>query len=356
MNNKRLEDLLAKESFVLWLKGESAPEEEEYWDAWLQEHPERRVLVEEAREIMLAFDREYEAPDPKQELEKLNTLIDRNQHVELQFPDQHHAPFYREMMGPVAAGIVILIIAIGSIFAYQAYPLLSAEAMEQEEVAQKTPVKEYNTDFGEKLTFRLSDGSSIVLNANSNLKFSSKIEKGLNTEVWLQGEAYFDIAHLEGDQQRTFTVHTANGSIHVLGTRFAVNTFREQTQTVLEEGKIRVQVKDELADQKTEYMLEPGERAQFRAFDNKIAVQDVNTSVYTSWTEDKLIFENTPMEDVATRIEDTFGIEVVVDEAYANEILSGSIKSDNLDVLTEALKKILDANINNRDGNLHIGG
>ncbi|MDZ7691447.1 MAG: hypothetical protein U5K69_10005 [Balneolaceae bacterium] len=64
--------------------------------------------------------------------------------------------------------------------------------------------------------------------------------------------------------------------------------------------------------------------AQFKANDNKIAVKEVNTRVYSSWTEDKLLFENTPMNQVSKRIEDTFGIKVNVHDSLAGQVLSGS--------------------------------
>jgi ferric-dicitrate binding protein FerR (iron transport regulator) len=138
----------------------------------------------------------------------------------------------------------------------------------------------------------------------------------------------------------------------VLGTRFAVNTFRGVTRTVLEEGKVNISN----AGSSASYELAPGELAQFKSNDNKIAVKKVNTRIYTSWTEDKLIFENTPMTEVVTRIEDTFGIEVIlVDKAFSDETLSGSIKSTNLNVLEEALEEILKTHISMRDEKMFIG-
>jgi ferric-dicitrate binding protein FerR (iron transport regulator) len=348
-----MKQLLTKGSFVLWIKGECSPEEKEYWDSWVEEHPEHRHQVEEAKEIITAFESKYETPDPEVELDKLEKLIDSYENQQKQFKNNNYNGFYnyKRSRGSIAAGIIFLIVLLGSVYASWNYP----SETEEPEIAKVTPIQKYNTEYGEKLTFRLSDGSRIILNGNSNLKFSSKIKNGLNTEVWLEGEAYFDIAHRNEEQQGTFTVHTEDGSIKVLGTHFSVNTFRDATRTVLKEGKISIRVSNETSDKSNEYKLETGEMAQFNANDNKITVRKVNTQVYTSWTEDKFIFEDTPLAEVARRIENTFGKEVLIDERLANETLSGSIKSDNLDVLIEALAEILDVSVREENQKLIIG-
>src|SRR5699024_7045779 len=199
--------------------------------------------------------------------------------------------------------------------------------------------------------------SRIVLNANSTLRFSSALNNGLNTQVWLRGEAYFDIAHLEEDRRRTFTVHTGDGDIRVLGTRFTVNTFAGGTQTALEQGKINIQIKEDNGSgvPSPEFELSPGEMAQFAAGDNKIAVKEADMRLYTSWTEDKFTFAQTPMQDVARRIERTFGVDVIVGQQYKDELVTGTVRSDNLDVLTRALGKVLHAQVHRKAGELQIG-
>lgn len=351
-----LENLLATQSFVLWVKGECSPREKEYWDRWLREDSERRQLVNRVREIVGAVHGEYDIPDSHVELERLNKEVDQH---ESQWEEDRESTIDKnnwwQNRGMVAAGLLILIALVSSIAVYEYYP--SEKVREVANKSQTETIKEYNTGYGEKVTFRLSDGSEIILNANSKLRFSSKIEKGLNTEVWLEGEAYFNIAHLEGKQQRTFTVHTDDGSIQVLGTRFSVNTFDKDTQTALEQGKISIRIKEEDFDRSSspEYVLRPGEMARFASNDNKIAIEEADTRLYTSWTKDKLFFKQTPMQQVAQRIEHTYGVEVIVEQKFRGELLTGTIRNDSLKVLTEALVKILETDIYEEDGKLHIG-
>lgn len=350
MDNK-LEQLLADPSFVLWLRGECSAEEQKQWDQWLQDEPEHQRLIREAKEIVVAVDREYDISDSQKELERLNRVIDRYELRQKQkkviFTFSSDNQPYRTIGRWAAAAAIVIAVVLGGMVGY--YANETGQTAEQE-IVETPRIEEYRTDYGEKLMFRLSDGSRITLNGNSSLTFSSTVEKGLNTEVRLEGEAYFNIAHLTGEGQRAFTVQTDDGTIQVLGTRFAVNTFRNETTTVLEEGRVTISNTGSTMN----YELAPGQLARFKSNDNKIAIKEVNTQVYTSWKEDKLVFIETPMREVATRIEDTFGVEVVLAENVADESLSGSIKSTNLDVLEEALEEIFKTDIVQQDSKMFI--
>lgn len=353
--NDSLENLLATQSFVLWIKGECSPGEKEYWEGWFRRDPEHRVLAEKAREVVGAVYNEYEIPDPHLELQKLNQKIDCWEHKRgkrsVSSAQKNQWPKKRAL---VAAGVFVLIALVSSITVFE----YGSTNTNKKPAGQSTAeiVKKYATGNGEKVTFRLSDGSEIILNANSELRFSSHIQQGLNTEVWLNGEAYFDIARLEGARQRTFTVHTDDGSIQVLGTRFSVNTFGQDTQTALEEGNISIRVKSNASSgSATEYLLQPGELARFTSNDNKITVKEADTRLYTSWTEDRFVFKKTPVREVARRIEHTYGIDVMVAESLTDELLTGTIRSDSLEVLTTALMEVLHVKVCKKGRKLYIG-
>src|SRR5699024_5742615 len=350
-----LEHLLTIPSFVGWIKGECSPREQKHWDEWESEDVAHVELAREARDIVEAARSEYVAPDPQVELQKLNRELRRRKRQRPEpRPAYRSRPAWWQRTGTVAAGLIFIITLLGGLFAYQ-YTI--AEKGDPEIAAsQKTFHKSYTRDDVEKVTFALSDGLHLILNANSTLRFSSSLQKGLNTQVWLEGEAYFDIAHLEGDRRRRFTVHTGDGDIRVLGTKFAVNTFGGGTQTALERGRINIRIKEdgEVGVPSPEFELSPGEMAQFAAGDNKIAVKEADMRLYTSWTKDIFTFAQASMGEVARRIERTFGVEVVVGQQYRDECVTGTIRSDNLDVLTRALAKVLHTEVNQRAGKLQI--
>nr|WP_286670484.1 FecR domain-containing protein [Fodinibius salsisoli] len=211
-----------------------------------------------------------------------------------------------------------------------------------------------STAFGEKRLLTLSDGSTVQLNANSTLKLPESPAGDL--QLWLKGEAYFNIVHKKGAQKRTVTVHTPDGNVQVLGTKFNVNTFNKGTEVVLKEGKVRVGVIDKTGHYRANRTMKPGELSQFTAEHEEILITQVNPELYTSWTDDKLIFDHTPIVDVAERIEHIYGVELVMmDHEIGETEISGSIPNDNLPIFLQALEKILQQPITRKKGVIQIG-
>ncbi|SHF69930.1 FecR family protein [Fodinibius roseus] len=349
--NPNLEDLLTSVSFVRWIRDEGNPTENSYWNNWVEKDPQHHELVEEAKLLLTTEKHQLDSGDIEDELGKLRNKISWDKKEDRAVLGANISPRFSKRSWMVAASI-LLVLAILSGGFYMNY---HEETSRQESVAEAAPVQEFRTDFGKKKTLRLKDGSEIVLNSNSQLRYNPNIKRGEDIEVWLQGEAYFDITHYGNENQRFFTVHTRDGAVQVLGTKFAVNSFGEETQTVLSEGKVKVRAKNDLQGHKVEQILKPGDLARFGRSRKTIALQEVNPLVYTSWTDDKLVFEKTPVTEVSTRIENTFGVKIkITDESLRRRRLSGSIRIPNLEVLKEALAKLLDAEVRQQGQVLHI--
>lgn len=349
--NPNLEDLLTNISFVRWIRGEGNPTENSYWDNWVEKDPQHRELAEEAKFLLETGKHRLDSSAIEKELGKLSSKIRQDKKKDSLAVGAPIKSRLSQRAWMVAASILLVMTLLGGGF----YMNYHEETGRQEKVAEAAPVQEFRTDFGEKKTLRLEDGSEIVLNSNSQLRYNPNIKKGEDIEIWLQGEAYFDIPHYENEQQRFFTVRTRDGAVQVLGTKFAVNSFGEQTQTVLREGKVKVRAENDSQDHNVEQILKPGDLARFGRSGETIALQKVNPLVYTSWTEGRLVFEKTPVKEVSTRIENTFGVTIkITDESLRGRRLSGSIRIPNLQVLKEALAKLLDAKVRQQGDVLQI--
>ena len=109
------------------------------------------------------------------------------------------------------------------------------------------------TQYGETQEFTLPDGTEVFLNANSTLRYSADETP---REVWLEGEAYFQVVKQKNGLTKRaddFRVHTQNLTVRVLGTRFVVDSRKEQV--VLDEGKVEVQPR---TDGQSHLSLAPG--------------------------------------------------------------------------------------------------
>lgn len=350
-----LETLLNDDSFIRWLSNKSSEEEQAYWQEWLSRDPARKELVEQARELTGVA--ELDEPiisEPEKELERLMAALEKKESHTGRKAQPQTRGYYRlkPFWGSVAAGILMLITILGVWVNEQNNNTISSE---KTSVTQKK--QEFETGNGEKKYLTLSDGSTIILNANSKLKYLSTVKKGQDIGVRLQGEAYFDIAHYEGKDQRSFTVYTSDGTVEVLGTEFAVKTASEGTRAVLEKGKIQVIVDSDRAHnkKKTNVVLVPGELAQFNSKLDEIERSKVNTRVYTSWINDTWVFDETPLRQVADRLEDTFGVEVEIATALKPKILSGSIKSTDLNFLQKALSEVINEPVTKKGNTIFIG-
>src|SRR5690606_15777064 len=95
------------------------------------------------------------------------------------------------------------------------------------------------TGYGETRKINLPDGSLVVLNANSELKYESNWQQAPMREVWLQGEAFFEV--VKTTEEKQFIVHTGSLDVEVLGTQFNVHNRHQKVQVVLSSGKVKLQ-------------------------------------------------------------------------------------------------------------------
>ena len=193
------------------------------------------------------------------------------------------------------------------------------------------------TDYGQTRRLRLPDGSEVTLNGHSQLRYPAHWATTGPREVWLDGEAYFSVQHQPNHQR--FVVHTQAGfNVEVLGTKFTVYRRREQARVVLLTGKVRVDFDDQ---QRPDVILRPGELLETRdAAPLAVLHKTVHTAPYASWKDNNLVLDETSIGELATRLQDTYGIEVVVQSpALSQRRMSGTVPLRDLDVLLLALQE-----------------
>ena len=117
---------------------------------------------------------------------------------------------------------------------------------------------------GEVKKLKLPDQSVVTLNANSSLEYSNEWTSSVR-EVWLKGEAFFEVKHLAaGDkpinESDRFIVHTSGADIDVLGTTFNVCDRHQKIKVMVETGRVRVQFKN---NNGAAVMMEPGDLVHY---------------------------------------------------------------------------------------------
>jgi len=195
---------------------------------------------------------------------------------------------------------------------------------------------EIKTRFGEQLAVTLPDQSKVVLNGNSVLRYSEDWDENSPREVWIEGEGFFSVVHTKNHQK--FVVHGVSQlNVEVLGTKFNIRTRRSDSEVMLAEGKVKL----ELGGVDSTLFMKPGDLTTVK--DKKFSTQSVDKQSYTSWVEHKLFFERTPLRDLSTLLRDTYGVTVTfTDPALETRELSGEISASTLDEILYAIGETLD--------------
>lgn len=120
----------------------------------------------------------------------------------------------------------------------------------------------------------LSDGTKVMLNANSTLEYPASFDDAEVREVRLKGEAHFEVTK---NPHRPFVVRAGEMQTQVLGTIFDVKAYRKDAPKVtLMQGKVKVSNAD------TEVEMRPGQTATLQA--DKIVVSKASPSA-SDWLE-----------------------------------------------------------------------
>ena len=201
----------------------------------------------------------------------------------------------------------------------------------------------YNTKYAQVKNITLPDGSKVTLNANSQLKLSADWSAQGDRQVWLEGEAYFEVEKKLATGQK-FIVHTKDMDVEVLGTKFNVNTRHQKAIVSLEEGKIKLSVngqkKQILKKNYKEEIIEmkPGELVTVDSAKG-IAVTNVkNIDFHSGWVRNEYHFNNTSLKEIATLIKDVHGYNVMADDdKLLQQVITGDLRAANLQELINIL-------------------
>ncbi|MGA9639286.1 FecR family protein [Flavobacterium sp.] len=161
------------------------------------------------------------------------------------------------------------------------------------------------TQPGQRIKVSMSDGTQVWINAGSVLKYP-KIFQGDTREVYLEGEAFFDVAK---DKEHPFIIHTSKMDTKVVGTSFNVQAYpdKENEEVSVLTGKVSVSSVE--TDQ--QIFITPGQKASLDKKSNAIkSYSKIDISSISTWRTNTLFFDNAPINEVISAIERNYGIRI----------------------------------------------
>jgi transmembrane sensor len=229
----------------------------------------------------------------------------------------------------VAAALAFcLLLARG---AFELYESLSEHA---ENIAWEGKV----TSMGEKWIVTYQDGSRVILNSDSKLRYPRSFAQDVR-EVYLQGEAYFEVAP---DSSRPFIVHSGHISTTVLGTVFNVKAFPEENGVIVSLLEGHVSVSRESIDKESpSVLLQPLRQLVYEKSNRTIAIEDVDIQRAVGWKDNNLKFDKEPLKDIFVVLERAYAVKFELsDSAYGTRKISANFNQASLWTVTEVIKRI----------------
>ena len=194
--------------------------------------------------------------------------------------------------------------------------------------------------YGKKSQLLLADGTKVWLNAGSRMAFPSEFT-GTQRTVFLEGEAYFEVAH---NAAQPFVVNAREVAVKVLGTRFNISAYIADAtvETFLLEGKVSLSGKTPDTSKEKETILEVNQLAVFSKSNKSFEIEEIEDSeLYTAWIKGLFHFSQKNLHDVILKLGRYYNVEFVLDnQVSSKDMISG--KLDLKDSLEHVLKALSD--------------
>ncbi|MCC8170765.1 MAG: FecR domain-containing protein [Parabacteroides sp.] len=215
----------------------------------------------------------------------------------------------------VAAVILLPLFILATLYLYRENNRMSAGTLA------------VTTGYGERASVTLPDGTSVTLNANSELIYIPREYNKDKRAVRFEGEGYFRVSR---DQERPFLVDAEGLEVKVTGTAFNLNVRAgsETAELSLEEGGVR------FLSTRTEegVWLQPGQRAVLNRADGTITVWSEDyIEDASAWKQGEMVFRNASFSEVIGRLEKNYGIRIETNyEESDSDLFTGTVPATDI--------------------------
>ena len=332
--------------FIRWVKN---PDEESdwFWKSFVSENPLCKPKIEEARKLVTLF--EFPTHElPQDDIRGMRNVLlmalhaQREQHKDNTFLAKGRFSKGRRRRLKLAAAIIIIPLVCVALFLIKE----NDDDIFLGSTAQENVIEKRVNPLGQKSVLFLSDGTKVWLNAASKISYLQDFTQLDTRDVYLEGEAFFDVAHNPG---KPFIVHTSSIKIKVLGTSFNVKSYAEEKtiETTLVHGKVRIEQSDVKGNRIGDVELKPNQRAVFNKESKIINVKEVAAGNAGSWKQERLVFEEESIDNVIMQLERWFNVKIhVQNKGKLDCKLTASIEKESL----EEVLRLIEASHNVRYG------
>lgn len=232
-----------------------------------------------------------------------------------------------------AAAILILPLLAFSIWS------LSIKNKEEKIADNNISWQEIQSPLGIRSHILLPDGTDLWLNAGSKIRYCIPFVRE-KRQLELSGEAFLHVAR---NENAPFLVNTEYTSIQVLGTQFNVKAYPEdeQIEVTLKEGSVEFSCATSDTKEFSTLMV-PNDHLTFWKKDGHITKENIAIDKYIAWTQNKMIFDHTPLTELVKYVERWYGVNIIIlDEEIRQYHFNGTIENETIQDLMKILKMTL---------------
>nr|WP_121269227.1 FecR domain-containing protein [Pedobacter schmidteae] len=344
-----VEDLVCNESFQQYCLGTEL-ETQILWKEWIEHHPEHQQKFEAAKKMVDLLS--LKQGSRLHQLKELRIGIKQREAlqrslgfksvagVDSAVTKRKLSKTYRYLTGAAAA---IAIVISFYFIADQYFAYRYSQKVTQDE---KIVITSGNAL---RKTVILADGTLITLGKESSIVLHQQFNAH-KRELWLRGEAFFDVKH---DVSRPFTVHTVFDEVNVLGTTFNIKAYpgAEAMETALIKGSVQVNSRQYPG---YSVILKPNQKlvsnkvydlnkdrdphTQFKISAIK-SVANGAPPVEIKWVQNRLDIDNQSLSAIAHQLQQWYGIEILItDDAVGKYRYSGIFENETIIKTLEALQ------------------
>jgi transmembrane sensor len=320
-SNNQFESLCIKA-----ITGNITPDEQKILDKFLSESEENKNEFENLQSVWNKSEiiEVPELPDPEIEWLGLNARIRNyeNSEKEKVYIYKKSGSGFLFKFRPVISAALFIILFLSIWFVWNLE-------------IKKPDFKLVSTGNKEHKEINLADGSHVLLNCGSSLRFPESFN-GNERRIILNGEGFFSVAK----DGRPFIILTDNAAVTVLGTKFNVRSRDGKTQVYVKDGKVN------LAQQnlnRTGVVLSKGELSTVIKNGMPALPVDVDPDPQLGWMEGKLVFNHTPLPEIIEEMERFYDVQILLrDNSLKSYSLTGSFKSSQIENVLNMICLALD--------------
>lgn len=206
-----------------------------------------------------------------------------------------------------------------------------------------------STDRSESKYILLEDSTSVWLNAASALEFPDHFD-AKKREVFLTGEAYFDVKHAD---RIPFVIHTGEVSTTVLGTAFNIKAYpgAKNITVSVSRGKVKVSRNDGWTT-----TLTMGQQVKVEEEMKKAIEKTISTAEVAPWHQGNIVYEDETFEDIIADMQRVYNVNILIgDPALRGQKISTSFKKEiGVDQALQVLSRVTDTELKYVNGNYLI--